>query len=819
MPRPAPGDLFFDMEGDPHVQGGLEYLFGIYFEEGKEAKFEAIWAHDRAAERNATRRVLEFFRGHVSGYPNAHIYHYGTYEVAALKRLSSSHGVGEAILDHLLREQRFVNLLQIVQGGMIASEPGYSLKDLEAFYMDKRADEVSTAMDSVIAYEEWRETNDPETLENIRQYNETDCRSTKGLRDWLIRDVRPAELPWFVTKGTSKEQSTDDSATLEAEADREELKARIDTVRERLGPDAADLIFELSWFHQREDKPQWWAMFERAEKESDELIDDLEAIGGLEAIAAAQPVKRSKTRRYRFPAQETKMRADTTVKLQDNLATVTLTSLDLETSEAEVKFGPSAGDPPDRLNLIPGGPIQNDVLRQAVRRVVEDMVAGKSRYRALEDLLYRKHPRLKGRVACHPILRDEADVLEGTAEALRSLDGSYMPIQGPPGTGKTYVSSLAILGLMRNGCRVGVSSNSHKAIDNLLKAVADRAREQGFGLRAIKKISPGREAPDDANVEAATSNEDDRLFAWPLVGGTAWLFARADHDQAFDYLFVDEAGQVSLANLIAMGTAAKNVVLVGDPMQLSQPIQAAHPGDTGLSALEYALCDHATVPPDRGIFLPITRRMHPAICQYISELVYEGRLHSDEGASKQKLSVQPGHPVLRPAALRFVEVMHEGNSQSSAEEADALAAIYQDLLGREFCDRDGIKRVVGPHEILVVSPYNAQVNLLGRTLPSAARVGTVDKFQGQEAPICLISMATSSGDDLPRNIEFLFSVNRLNVAISRAQAVSVVFASPKLLDVPCKSIDEMRLVNALCAVHHYSSTFSGDGQATQGHVS
>ncbi len=178
-----------------------------------------------------------------------------------------------------------------------------------------------------------------------------------------------------------------------------------------------------------------------------------------------------------------------------------------------------------------------------------------------------------------------------------------------------------------------------------------------------------------------------------------------------------------------------------------------------------------------------------------------------------------GHPVLRPAALRFVEVVHEGNSQSSAEETAAVVDIYQALLGQEFSDRDGGKQAIGPNEILVVSPYNAQVNLLTQKLPSGARVGTVDKFQGQEAPICLISMATSSGDDLPRDIAFLFSVNRLNVAISRAQALSVVFANPKLLDVPCKSIDQMRLVNALCAVHYYSSTFSGNGEVSRGSLS
>ncbi|MEQ1715762.1 MAG: DEAD/DEAH box helicase, partial [Hyphomicrobium sp.] len=256
------------------------------------------------------------------------------------------------------------------------------------------------------------------------------------------------------------------------------------------------------------------------------------------------------------------------------------------------------------------------------------------------------------------------------------------------------------------------------------------------------------------------------------------LFARGEHDQAFDYLVVDEAGQFSLANLVAAGTCARNIVIVGDPMQLAQPIQGVHPGQSGASALGYILGDAATSAPERGIFLPTSRRMHPRICSYISNVVYEGRLASDEDAAKQGLVLdEPRAKQFPSAGLHFIPVAHDGNSQSSEEEAD----------------------------VLVVSPYNAQVNLLARTLPAGARVGTVDKFQGQEAPVCIVSMATSSAEEMPRNIEFLFSTNRLNVAISRAQALSIVIASPRLLDVPCSSIEQMRLVNALCAVETYSA--------------
>jgi len=335
-------------------------------------------------------------------------------------------------------------------------------------------------------------------------------------------------------------------------------------------------------------------------------------------------------------------------------------------------------------------------------------------------------------------------------------------------------------------------------------AVAERAREARVELKVIKKITEG-DAPDDSLIEVTSENDDERLASYPLVGGTAWLFARPEHDLQFDYLFVDEAGQVSLANIVATGTAARNIVLVGDPMQLAQPIQGVHPGQSGSSALGYMLGDVSTVPPDRGIFLPVTRRLHPLICKYISRVVYDGRLNSDKPAARQRLLLSRSHPALAPAGLRFAAVAHAGNSQSSSEEAEAVLDAYRTLIGQTLQDRDGNRRPIGATDILVVTPYNAQVNLLTRMLPAGARIGTVDKFQGQEAPVCLISIATSSADEMPRNIESLFSVNRLNVAISRAQVLAVVFASPRLLDVPRRTIEQMRLVNALAAVADHAS--------------
>ncbi len=799
LPKPAPGDLFFDMEGDPLVEDGLEYLFGVYWEEGGVGQFRAYWAHDRAQERGTTEQVLTFFREHMCAHPGAHIYHYGAYETTALKRLASAHGVGEAPLDQLLREQRFVDLYRIIHQGLVTSEPGASLKDLEVLYGYERPHEVATAGDSIVAYEKWRESQDAAILEDIRAYNEADCRSTKGLRDWLVSTVRPAHLPWWKPDAVVSDRGTEDARTTQAEQEREELRRRLGAATGPLAGEPAELLFELAWYHQREDKPQWWAMFDRAERDTEELIEDRDSLGGLEAIGKARPEKRSRVRTYRYPEQETKLREDANVKVKDGRKSVTITRLDPEAREVDVRFGPSAGEPPDRLDLIPSGPLGNEVLRDAVRRVAADVFRGGRRYRALEALLARELPRLAGHTSGTPLIDQAVDVVDETVRAVGRMDWTYLPIQGPPGTGKTYVASRAIVAMLRQGKRVAVTSNSHKAIGNLMAAVAARAREQKFKLEAIQKASNDEPPPDPA-VEITDDNDDAHLATYPLVAGTAWLLAREEHDQQFDYLFVDEAGQVALANVVAAGASARNLVLVGDPMQLAQPVQGKHPGQSASSGLAYILDRYATVPPERGIFLPVSRRLHPFICEYISEVVYDGRLKSDEGTARHRLLLDRPTPPLAPAGLRFVPVAHSGNSQSSEEEGKALADIYGRLIGQRFRNRHGSERRMTEADVLVVTPYNAQVNLLKSKLPNGARVGTVDKFQGQEAPVCLVSMATSSGDELPRDIEFLFSVNRLNVAISRAQALAIVFASPRLLDVSCRTIDEMRLVNALCAI-------------------
>jgi uncharacterized protein len=290
--------------------------------------------------------------------------------------------------------------------------------------------------------------------------------------------------------------------------------------------------------------------------------------------------------------------------------------------------------------------------------------------------------------------------------------------------------------MLARGKRVGVSSHSHKAINNLPKAVENVAADRGLRFRGIKKSSYEEQFLNGSIIEDTTDPSEAAQSGHDLIAGTAWLFARDELDQQLDYLFVDEAGQVSLANTVAMGVSAKNVILVGDQMQLSQPLKGSHPGRSGLSALEHLLDGAATVPPDRGIFLSKTRRMHPDLCRFVSDAFYDGRLLPEAGNEQQCLVLDPNaDPGLAPTGLWFIAIEHEGCSQKSEPEADRVCQIYESLLGQRWTDRDGIVHPIGVDDIVVVSPYNMQCNLLRSRLPESAHVGTVDKFQGQQAAV------------------------------------------------------------------------------------
>lgn len=790
LPEPQPGDLFYDIEGDPHYEGGLEYLHGIWCD----GQFRAFWAHDHAAEAKALEELLAFFRARLDAFPSARIYHYAAYEITALRRLTTKYGIGEAFLDRLLRERRFVDLFAVVRGGLIGSERNYSIKSMEAFYGRVREGEVKTAGGSVVAYERWRETVEQQILDEIEDYNRIDCLSTEELRDWLV-GIRPAG-PWPTL--------APDAGPKEAEEDADAQALRAALATSGLSEDRQKMLFNLGLFHKREAKPAWWAIFDSLGKEDEDLIDDLDALGGLTALGPCEPVAQSVRRHYAFPPQETKLRAGQrpNAPTPEGFTSVALDTIDRHAGRLTLKIrAANAAVLADRLTLHPPAPVNTDVIAQALRDVIADQ-CGPRRYRAVDDLLARASPRL----TTGP-LTPVADPVAGTISAVGAMDETVLPIQGPPGTGKTYVTARAILSLVRQGARVGVTSNSHEAIRNVLMGCLSALEDEDLPitLDLVHKLGAGEDSyPDDCPVRRTTDNAKAEAGRH-VVGATAWFFSRDENVQAFDWLFVDEAGQVGLANMIAMGRAARNIVLVGDPRQLPQVIQGAHPEPANLSCYDWMLGDHATVPPERGIFLPVSRRMHPEVCRFISDQVYEGRLTSHPDTARQAVR---GTRFPEVGAF-WVPVPHEGNAQIATEEVEAIRAAVADLLKGTWTDKDGITRPMRAGDIIVVAPYNAQMNALCDALPDAIRVGTVDKFQGQEAPVCLVSMTASSAEETSRGMEFLFSLNRSNVAVSRAKGLALVFGAPRLREAKCETVEQMLLVNALCALPDLSVHTAG----------
>ncbi|MEG9861742.1 MAG: TM0106 family RecB-like putative nuclease [Parvularculales bacterium] len=801
IPMPNDGDLFFDMEGDPLYPDGLEYLIGVYYVKDGENLFNPFWAHDHKEEKKSFERFMGFLANHLAGYPSAHIYHYNHYETTALKRLACRYAVCEEQLDNLLRNRKFIDLYQVVRESICTSEPGYSLKNLEVFYMGERDGEVTTATDSIIVYNKWRETGAGELLQEIADYNRVDCVSTHLLREWLLT-LRPEDTPWF--KGQPEKSGEENRQRKDWEIEYEKYKARLGVTKDN-PPPLNERLSHLLEFHNREAKPQWWSSFERRNKFEDELIDDTECLGGLQQMCAPVPEQRSLIYTYRFPPQDYKLTVGSQPIVVETMESAgTIVDLDDDACIVKIRRGAYRDSLPNNLSIGPPGPISTRDIRSAIYRYADHVLQAPDAPHAATDLLARNAPRIRGKQPDDAVITT-GNLQDGALEAIVALDNSCLFIQGPPGAGKTYTSSHIIVDLMKRGKKIGVTSNSHKAIHNLLERVEDIAAEKGVQFCGVKKATDGNDETffNRQFIHSETKTEDMDPDA-DLFAGTAWTFANPHFNGHLDYLFIDEAGQVSTANVVAMATATRNIILVGDQMQLGQPIQGVHPGEAGLSVLEFLLEGRSTIPAERGVFLDQTRRMRPSICRFVSDAFYDGRLTARESTAGRSLNLQ--NVDLPNEGIVVVPADHEGCSQKSVEEGKIIQTTYQALLGQEFTDGDGSTRPITENDMLVISPYNVQVNYLRFILPGNARVGTIDKFQGQEAPIVLISMVTSGAEDLPRHVEFFYSRNRLNVALSRAQCLAVMVVNPKLLEIPCGNIEQMKLVNTFCRLDEYAKS-------------
>jgi uncharacterized protein len=469
-------------------------------------------------------------------------------------------------------------------------------------------------------------------------------------------------------------------------------------------------------------------------------------------------------------------------------------TIDLKRAKSRSDPHPTALVPFDRY----GAGVMENALMRLGGWVADHGLGADEPHQAACDLLLARPPRV-GQPAGTSLRQSGETDLEAARRLALAVDRSTLAIQGPPGSGKTYSGAHMALDLVRQGRRVGITANSHKVIGNFLAQLTEAADKAGVEIGIIQKVTDDEDGFDHRSVRVTTDNVEVRTALLAptaaVAAGTAWLWARDDMVGAVDVLFVDEAGQMSLANTLAAASGATSLVLLGDPQQLDQPLQGAHPPGADRSALAHLLGTSATMPDDLGLFLETTWRLHPDLCAYTSEVFYEGRLYPEPHLIGQELR---GPPPTSGTGPRLVPVDHEANDNSSTEEARVVADLAQAVVdgGATWIDEKGRERPVDWSQIVIVAAYNAQVGAIARLLPQA-RVGTVDKFQGQEAPISIYSMASSSAEDAPRGMGFLYSGHRLNVATSRARCVAVVVASPRLLRVRARTPDQMRLANAL----------------------
>ena len=825
LPEPSPGDLFFDIEGDPFFESdevdGIDYLFGV-IEPGRpdqdgQPAFHAFWSIEdgtvtTGAERRAFEAFIDLVMDRLESDPNLHVYHYAPYEPTAVKRLAGRYGTREEEVDQLLRGRVFIDLFRAVRQGMRASVESYSIKRLEPLYGFKRGVELRDANESIVEFETWLELGQGEEREDllaeIKGYNRDDCLSTLHLRDWLEeqraelgRDLGDLPRP-TVSEPEEREDSEEQKAVNEL-AD-ELCVGLLENIEDLKGDERGRwLLAQLLNWHRREAKSFWWRyFFLRDELTDEERREESDALGEL-AFADSwpddTPGSRSTIYRFRFPPQDHAIREkDRPHDPETDKAAGTVVSIDDEEGLIDLKRGRNQ-PPPTPTSLVPHDFVRPkpkpENLQRLARWVLEHGFDSAGPYQAARNLLAHGPPRL-GQSEGQPLLQDGEDAQDAARRLVARMDTSYLAIQGPPGSGKSTVGAQMIADLVAAGKRVGVTANSHKVIGELLAKVARVANERNIdvviGQRSNDEptYAAGEHLKDNDAARNAIADGD-----VDVVGGTTWLWAREDMVESVDVLFIDEAGQMSLADALAASLSASSLVLLGDPQQLDQPLQGVHPPGAERSALAHLLDSKRVMPDHLGLFLDGTWRLHPDISAYTSEVFYEGRLHSHPDRDRRDLE---GIPPLSGTGIRFVPVQHAGQSSESPEEAEELATLVRTLLDGDptYMDAEGSAHSLDDQGILVITPYNAQVKAIKDALPNF-RIGTVDKFQGQEAPISIYSMATSSADEAPRGMEFLYSLNRLNVATSRAQCLAVVVASPELIRVRCRTPRQMRLANAL----------------------
>ncbi len=857
LPSPNKLDVFFDIEGHPLLDGGLEYLWGVTYQDdtatqGKKYAFKDWWAHTTKQEKLAFEGFIDWVYARWQKQPNMHVYHYASYEITAIKKISSRELTREKEIDELLKAGVFIDLYKIVKSGLVIGEPKYSIKNVEHLYRGKRTTDVANGGESVVVYERWCEAGGSEqwetqangyqawlanpdqfdwtawqTLKEIRDYNIDDCESTLELYQWLYQLQQRSNISYIQEKDNTVVEKTEQQ--LKYAEKRQDLIERQQTLLVRyesndtLKKDTlALLLIALLHFYEREKKPQAWAYYDRLNKDDAELVEEDTVVANVTVTNGVLEGKYYLCHAIYDLEQTIRTDKIKSAKIHGTEVYVSKVSFIESASEhGELSFCIKVEDV-DALDACPlhlfGDEPFIDTARLEHRLcdVTEHYFNTGDLPGTLHTLLKRTIPRFKNKASYLPITRqryqDDTDYINAIISAVQSMGFTTLAIQGPPGSGKTYTAEKVITQLIKQGCRVGIVSNSHAAIMNLLKPVSESspdiamAKVGGFGSDALFREQYPKEKYPMLVYRGDSFTQKQPYASFQVVGATVYAFVKEfAFENPLDYLFVDEASQVPLAALVAVAGATKNIVLMGDQKQLEQPIQGTHPDKSGASALEFMLENHAVIPEAQGIFLERTYRMHPDVCEPLSDVVYEGKLQADTDNSQQVITIPQPKLITKSNGILNISAHHEGRTQSSEEEVVIIQQLIDELKTGTFTDKKGQVNAVTDEDILIVAPYNMQVNLLKEKLNKNLRIGTIDKFQGQEAPVVIISMAVSDVAESPRGLDFVFDINRLNVAVSRAKAMTIIVANEGLEQCSVSSVKQMEKVGLFCRLKSSSN--------------
>ena len=827
LPKPDDGDVFFDIEGYPRMDRPFEYLHGLYYKDKGKLKFKDLWAknYNKESEKNIFIELINFLEKRFVEYPNAHIYHYASYEKRAIRELATSYSSefpkGDIVNDDLLRKEKYVDLFSIVSQSIRTSERDLSLKSIEKFYNFKRKADIVKADDSVIKYDNWIATKNEKYKQDIINYNEEDCISTYLLREFLVKN-KPENIDWFVKQEEITKEGEEPnkyrrkaSNKLSREEVEVDLNNRLEKKKNKTNKKFVENLKNFIGFHWKSNKPEFWEVFDRAEKTHLELEDDTECIANCVLIDDKPKVTEDGfVYSYRFNDQNYKQKEGksafdahqikglgTIYSIEENFPDKNIVKILVSKRRKNIEM-------PSLLTLGNTMPPQVHQHDQALNKFLEDYILNDGEnYKSIMDMLERKEPDIKNIKSGSILIEENKDLITQSIEIVKNLNNSYLTIQGPPGTGKTYTSAKIIIELMKAGKKVGVTSNSHEAIKTLLIAIEQQAVDQNYEFSGMRK-SKSSDKHEWKFIRNVTTGKPLNMDSYSLFAGTSWFFVDPRMNKTLDYLFIDEAGQVALGTTIANATSADNLVLIGDQMQLSQPMRAKHEGYARMSSLDFILEDDDTISTDKGVFLNVTRRLNKKICNYISTSFYDSRLTSDPITETRSVNLKLD--PIKDEGLFYVPIDHNGCSQRSDEEADLVEKIFNKIVNKEY-KSGNIKGKISVKDIMVVAPYNAQANNIRERLKKKfkddIRVGTIDLFQGQQAKVVLISMTTSDVESLPRHKDFFFSRNRLNVAISRAECVAIIIFNENLLLASASSIKEMKLINSFCKLLEFKTNY------------